>query len=224
MGSLSTSCKLLVFAFVLFALVSLVAAFSWFSLGQYLRELESGGVVDYTKSEAFDSRHAVMGGIQAALFVLCAAAFLTWFFRAHKNLSQRGIAELDYSSRWAVGGFFVPFLNMVRPFQVMKEVWRGSAALAKDIPRKSQWAIPIPPLLGWWWALFLISTSLGRVAGRLVLRAEELGEIYFAIWLTVASDLVYVSAAIVTVVLVARVTGLQEEAGIRLGRQRHAVA
>jgi hypothetical protein len=33
---------------------------------------------------------------------------------------------MTYSSGWAVGYFFVPLLNLFRPYQVMQEIWKAS--------------------------------------------------------------------------------------------------
>ncbi|QYO65100.1 DUF4328 domain-containing protein [Leptolyngbya sp. 7M] len=42
--------------------------------------------------------------------------FLVWLYRAHKNLFSLKPTHLDFSPGWAVGWWFIPFLNLVRPY------------------------------------------------------------------------------------------------------------
>ena len=37
-----------------------------------------------------------------------------------------GANNLKYTPKWAVGCFFVPFLNLVMPYQVVREIWKAS--------------------------------------------------------------------------------------------------
>ena len=229
MESLRKRCQVVTGVFVAILVVSALAALSDLSLLQYVQEISSGGPVDESRAEGIDARQAMMGMVQLGLFVTCAITFLMWFHRAHKNLKAGGLNDLRYTPGWAVGGFFVPFLNLVRPFQVMKEVWIGSAHLSGDIEAEPpaeedeeeegghSWrAVSPAPLVGWWWALFLITSVLGNAAGRLMVRAETLEAFLVAGRVMLASDLMEIPAALVALLLVRRVTDLQEQAQTRL--------
>jgi hypothetical protein len=48
------------------------------------------------------------------------------FRRAYRNLPALGAESPRFSSGWAVGAWFVPFLNLVRPKQIMDDIWRAS--------------------------------------------------------------------------------------------------
>ncbi len=215
MQSLRGRCQFVTGLFVAIFVVSVVASYSTWSLVRYLQGLSSGEPPDEAAAEVIDSRQATVGILQVVLFVGCGIAFLMWFHGAHKNLKAGGIEGLRYSPGWAVGGFFVPFLNLVRPFQVMKEVWHGSVSLARESEGASREAGAPPTLAGWWWALFLGTNLLGSVAGRLMLAAEELDELLFAGSVTLASDLLDIPAAVLAVLLVRRVTSFQESAQSR---------
>ena len=60
-------------------------------------------------------------------------------------LRAMGLRRLRWGRHWVVSGFLVPGLNLVRPYQVMREVWQGSHPDNLD---PFNWrAVPVPPLL-----------------------------------------------------------------------------
>jgi len=71
---------------------------------------------------ANDARQAIISVLQLLIILATAGAFVPWLYRVHKNLSSLGARKLDCTSGWAVGLFFIPILNLFRPFQVMREV------------------------------------------------------------------------------------------------------
>jgi hypothetical protein len=202
--------------FVVILVISVVAALADLSLLRYLEDISSGEPVDDARAEGIDSRGAVIGVLYVGALLACAIAFLMWFHRAHKNLKLGGLDGLRYTPGWAVGGFFVPFLNLVRPFQVMKEVWAGSEYLSRPREEESWRAVSPAAHVGWWWALVLIRSVLGNASGRLMLRADSLEELLTAGRVTLVSDLVDIPAALVALFLVRRVTDHQERARMRL--------
>jgi len=139
-------------------------------------------------------------------------AFLMWIHRVHRNLPSLGATDLRFTPGWAVGWFFVPIMNLFRPCQVMREVWResDSAALAPD-----PWSgNPSPPtgssLVGWWWALYLIMNVVNQAAFRASMRAETPETTLVAEWISLAGDLITFPAAIVAIRLVQTITKNQE--------------
>jgi hypothetical protein len=84
------------------------------------------------------------------LLVTTGAAFLAWFWRAYRNLEALGL-RTRYTTGWALGGWFVPFLNLVRPKQLTDDLWGAVTAACsgeQDPPGGSV-------LLGFWWASWL---------------------------------------------------------------------
>jgi hypothetical protein len=113
-----------------------------------------------------------------------------------------------------VGGFFVPFLNLVRPHEVMKEVWRGSAFLA-GTSTETRWdAIKPDRLVGLWWGLFILSSMVANTSGRLTMSAKSLPELLDAAHMSLAADLLEIPAALVAIQLVWRITRLQQQARV----------
>jgi hypothetical protein len=169
-------------------------------------------VADEAAGEAIDLRQLVIGFSQILLTLICAILFLMWFHRAHKNLGEGGLIGLKYSPGWAVGGFFVPILNLVRPFQVMKEVASGSAYLADNTRGESWQAVTASPLVGCWWGALLLQGGLDSTSRQMMLRANGVGDLLNASWATLVADAMDIPCAILAILLVYHVSQLQEQA------------
>ncbi|HSA94795.1 MAG TPA: DUF4328 domain-containing protein [Acidobacteriota bacterium] len=175
----------------------------------------------YTMDEAFrnDSRQQVLGILQLLLVIATTVIFLMWFHRVYKNLPSLGQRRPTFTPGWAVGFFFVPFLNLVRPFQAMREAWHGSdpGRLEPDVPSdgsEKRDRPATPPLVGWWWGLCLISGVVSNIVGRIYFYASKngtLAEAQTASVLMVVSDLLSIPGALVTIRLVGRLTRRQAE-------------
>jgi hypothetical protein len=175
-----------------------------------------------------DSRQTAVAILQVLFFYAIAVPFLIWFRRAHKNLPSLGRRGLVFSPGWAVGFFFVPFLNLVRPFQAMREIWYGSDPGRLDLDLDPEGAgghdrLGTPPLVGWWWALFILSNVASNMSASfysIALRAEASAELLLAASiLTAAADLLLIPSALVAMRLVGRVTRWQVQRA-ELIRQR----
>jgi len=74
-----------------------------------------------------DTRQAVIGLAQTGLQIALYVAFIMWFYRAYSNLPRLGVTGgLRFGPGWAIGAWFVPFLNLVRPKAIANDIWKGS--------------------------------------------------------------------------------------------------
>ena len=90
-----------------------------------------------------------------------------WIHRAHANLFAAGLSELEYSPGWSVGWFFVPFLNLFKPYDAMRELWH--ATLRDTVDR---FDAPGPTELKTWWGLWLAGNIASNVSQRLQASAD----------------------------------------------------
>jgi hypothetical protein len=172
------------------------------------------GSVTQEEAAASDSRQSVIGIIQIMLLVATGICFMVWFYNSHKNLSKLGVTSLTYKSAWAIGGFFVPFLNFVRPVQVMKEVWYGSDPsrfrLGDETTLGKAERMKTPAIMGWWWGLFLISSMLGNATARMALRTDQsLDQLKVLTVLMLATDFLDIIGAVFAIVIVGKILGWQ---------------
>jgi hypothetical protein len=98
----------------------------------------------------------------------------------NKNAWQISDA-MTVSPGWSVGSFFIPFLNMFRPFTGLRETWQASHA-----PTDAQ-DVPVPAIMRLWWAGWLILGVFGQLSFRLSLRAETLEDLLEVAWLDIVA-------------------------------------
>lgn len=183
---------------------------------ELLSRAATGGISD-AEAAANDSRQQLVGVLQVLVYVGTALAFLVWLHRVHRNLAPLGGRELKYTPGWAVGGFFVPFLNLVRPVQVMREVWHGSDPAGAERDTSSDGPsirnqLGTPKLVGWWWALFLISAFMGNITMRMGFADNPtLDQLQALSALLVLSDLIEIPSAVIALLLVGQITRWQTE-------------
>jgi hypothetical protein len=142
-------------------------------------------------------------------YLAASVAFLMWIHRVHRNLPSLLASPLRYSPGWAVGYYFIPILNLIRPYQVMREILRGSdpAQVAPLRNPSHKTKMPSSAIVGWWWASFLLM-QVANQAGR-PFRDLMLSNPFVPIGISMACVLITLAAAILTIVLVLRVDARQ---------------
>ncbi len=121
---------------------------------------ENGAV----STEQFDVSDAFIGLsalLSLLLFVISIVTFIMWFRRAYYNLHQK-VDFLQFDEGWAAGAWFVPILNIIRPFSIMKELYRETESYLKQKDPSVEVKLN-ENLVVLWWALWILSNSLGRL-------------------------------------------------------------
>ncbi|MDO8671597.1 MAG: DUF4328 domain-containing protein [Dehalococcoidia bacterium] len=169
--------------------------------------------------EEIDANHVRMGVIgllQLLVFIATAFLFLMWFHRVHCNLPSFGARDLQYSPRWAVGGFFIPIINLTWPYRIAREIWKASDP-AIDASDGLAWKKASPsPLLGTWWTFWIISSLYGRIMVRSFRGADSLEELLNVSWMTLAADILSVLTGVLAVLVVRAIASRQDEKCRRL--------
>jgi hypothetical protein len=135
--------------------------------------------------------------------------FLIWEYRSFNNLSALKAKNLEFSPGWAVGWWFIPFANLVKPFQAVRELWNESDPDFDEETSFLHTAAGTPEIIGFWWAAFLISGFVGRIADKLVDARGEPSQ-YFPVVLIIGS-IFQLAASILIILIVKGVTDRQEQ-------------
>jgi len=101
-----------------------------------------------------------------AVMLLSVVLVAMWIHRAHANLVEGGVDGLEFTPGWAVGWYFIPFANLVKPFQAMRELW--TASHGEHDPFGGQ----APSEVKAWWAAWIVGNILGTVSTRILLASE----------------------------------------------------
>jgi hypothetical protein len=172
----------------------------------------NGENVSTSEAEANDARQGLIGSFYLIIYGITSITFIVWFFRAHKNLRRAFVPGLKYKSGWTIGSFFVPILCLFRPFQLMKETWKGSTLLYKTRYIKSWDEYATDPLIRWWWGMFILSAYLGNLSLMLLIRPESIDQFLTSDILKMIDDILGIPLALVTIQMIKKITHLQDEA------------
>ena len=106
----------------------------------------------------------LVGILSLIVYVTTVVFFLMWLYRAANNLRAFDPwCRTDHSPGWAVGSFFIPFVNLVVPYRAVKEVWQKSVP-----PDAALLAEPGPPaVFPTWWLFWLLACFAGNISMRL---------------------------------------------------------
>ncbi len=131
---------------------------------------------DVTDETEMSFVHGSMGlGLVAALANIGLIVMVCMFlYRANANLRVRG-AELEHTPGWCAGWWFVPFMNLFKPYQCTKEIYQQSA-LSSSSSLRQPFQEDGTGLLNIWWTCWLIGSFLGRLETRLATRGIDAGD------------------------------------------------
>jgi uncharacterized protein DUF4328 len=155
-------------------------------------------------AEASDTRQGLVGLFQFLILVVSGICILRWIYVACSNARQLATAPMKFTPGWAVGWYFIPILNLWKPYHAMREIWRVSAN-----PGNPE-SVPESGLLSAWWFFYIVASLSGNAAFRMTLRAEEIPELLAANGVTLFSDVAGIPLAIIFLAVVRRIHGNQE--------------
>ena len=74
----------------------------------------------------FEDRLVPLGLLMLAVNLAAVVCVITWLYRAAQNAELINPGRCNNTPKWAIWGWFVPFMNLVRPFHMVKETWEAS--------------------------------------------------------------------------------------------------
>ena len=114
-----------------------------------------------------DVADAVAIAALASVLAMLTCVFLVarWIYRTNANAHALS-SEMTITPGWAVGWYFIPFANLFKPFQAMKETWLASHY------RGNFHGEPTPSILGWWWGLWITHNIVVNISLRLAMQDD----------------------------------------------------
>ncbi len=99
---------------------------------------------------ANDARRPAIATLRPAALLITGIVWLVWLRRAYRNLALVGSKRSRFTARQAVGYWFIPFVNLARGYQVMRDLWLRSESMND---RDAYDDLPAPAFLSTWWGM-----------------------------------------------------------------------
>ncbi|WP_448606454.1 DUF4328 domain-containing protein [Paenimyroides ceti] len=156
--------KRVLFSFVCLMVLQLVA--SGYYVIHYLKLQNIREEHHYPENlfEKYIVQEDLLWFIYTIVFLTAAILFLHWFRRAYRNLTTKAV-RLKYSEQVAVWSWFIPFLNLLRPYQIMRELFSRTYKLLDRAHIVYGKKIPVYYLKLWWfmgWGSMLLMSFSNR--------------------------------------------------------------
>jgi len=157
--------------------------------------------VDMEAAKANDLRESIMGAAFFITYLFTSVVFARWIIASHKTVRALGAQGMTITPGWAVGYYFIPFINLVRPYTAMKELWCASVD-----PQHATTQVA-PSLLPGWWTLWIINGVLGQIIWRMSMHAEGIEMLKTVTVLSIVGSIAGVALSFVALKLVRGITG-----------------
>jgi hypothetical protein len=143
----------------------MLMALSAFLEYRLLTSWQAGAEFDEAAANANDMREMAIAFLRTAVFIISAITFIQWFRRAYFNLGKRA-ANLKESEGMAAGAWFIPIINLFKPYRIMVELHERTVDLVvhrlPDPDRaKSKDHITV------WWVYWVAANIIAQVTVRL---------------------------------------------------------
>ena len=157
----------------------------------FLKEnMNSGGIL-YDDELSFQNILITFSQFfSAIIFLTGVIIYFVWVRRAYRNLNTLQSKPNEYSSAWAIGSYFVPIVNLFRPYTIMQEIWFGSQPeykLEDESDYEFQDRINSTTFLKIWWATFLIDGFANNLFFRMSWKADTAQKLLTSYWIDIIS-------------------------------------
>lgn len=152
-----------------------------------------------------------------AALVGAAIVFLMWLHRSYTNLPALRSESTEFTPGWAVGWWFIPFANLVKPYQAVRNLWAesdpegetGGGFLSSIQPSA-------PAFLKLWWGFWLLSNLASNATGN-VFDPENINTVTTSGYFFIVAGLLRITATVLAIYLIHVITERQEDRFRRVG-------
>jgi hypothetical protein len=140
--------------------LSVIEALALLNRIALLHRIQAGEAIDLGKAGDADTALQAVTSVESLVLIATVVVWCIWQHRAQRTAIELAGRGLTFTPGWAVGWWFIPIANLWKPFQAVRELWKASHG--GDAWRTmATW-----PVLGWWWASWIVSNLLTWVAIR----------------------------------------------------------
>ncbi len=177
--------------------IEMLALVSNYFQYQLLSSARYGGGITHEAAQSNQSRQQIIALLYIMAYVASGVSFIQWFRRAFYNLHFR-VKPLSDKEGWAAGCWFVPIMNLYRPYQIMKEMFEKTDRLLEEKVSNYE-TIKSFGFLGGWWSLWIFSNIVANSTLTLGGSAKSVQNLMNDTIAHIVSELLAIPLAIVTV-------------------------
>ena len=192
---------------VAFLLLKLIAVGSALAQHAMLVSVQDGAELTTEQASANDAREQLIAILSLVLFLATALCWWMWQHRAYSNLRLIGSRETEFTPGWSVGYWFIPIVNLFRGYQITAELYRRSEI---QNGRDSIGGLSGSPLVGSWWAAYLVWGGAVRFASTIGKEAHTLPTLISATDLELLAHVVGIAATILALLVIQSIDRFQQ--------------
>ena len=176
--------------------INIIVLISWYLQYNLLQNIAQGQI-SIEKVESNNIRVEILDNIYSLSYIISIILFIMWFRRAYYNLHKK-VTYLSWKEGWASGAWFVPILNLYRPYQIMIEMYEETQELL--LQKDSNSNLKLSTLyVGLWWALWSICGIIGNIRHYIQMKTETIKEQTDITLLNIIYSIILISLAIITI-------------------------
>lgn len=173
-----------------------------------LMEANNGVWISDEAAQANDSRVQAVSALYVLALLVSGITFILWFRRAYYNLHQK-VKHLSFHDNWAAGSWFVPFINLYRPYQIMKEIYTETLKYLQQSLGLSNLHLNTK-LLGVWWFLWISTGILSQISAKLYNKADTITQMMNMTLLDLISGFMGILAAMFAIKIIKDYSRVEE--------------
>lgn len=121
--------------------------------------LQSYEILQFISNNPIDATifviDSIVASITAVISFIATIITLIWFYKANRNIHVFGAKEIS-SSRMAVIWWFVPILQLWKPYNIAQQIWKVSNPQL-SISNGTEWKLSVSSrIIKFWWTLGLL--------------------------------------------------------------------
>ena len=196
-GQRAKIAMMLIWTVLTIEIISILSDYLQYDL---LQTVANGGQISTETATGNDLRQKIIAIIYLVTYIISGITFIRWFRRAYFNLHLKA-ETLSFTEGWAAGCWFVPFISLYRPKQIMKELYVETQNLLTT-KQENNLVNLNTQFIGWWWTLWLIASFLGQFVFRYSQKAESLEELTTVTIVSIIASIIGIPLALITVKII----------------------
>lgn len=166
-----------------------------------IKDLNTDNKLSMNIVEYSDALEVAVPFLSLIVLIPTAIVFLNWFRRAYGNLHRLKVKNLQHTELHSVWAFIVPIISLWRPLIIAKEIDLETKKEAHDESERYL-GYQSNPIIGWWWAFFIIGNILERIATRVYPDDFNLEKLELSHKITIFTECFSLAAAILAIYMI----------------------